>query len=174
MKRFMISSILMLAVTLVAACGSGGGGGEGGTGSGGSGTGPRQYSKAIVKISTSSAFTAIGGVDATLVLPAGVTVKAATNPPNTDLGVVVASGVASPASAMASGVYTTASNTVRVVVVSELLSGFNSGEYVTLNCDIATGNFPTGTDFTVSTLHVYDVNGAAINGVTASVSVSFM
>lgn len=172
MKRFIISGLLIMAV--ITACGGGGGGGEGGAGSGGSGTGSQQYTRATVRLSTSGTTTYIGGVDATLVLPAGVTVQDAANPPLTDTGVVAASGQTAAATALVSGNYSAAGSTVQVIVISEAANGFGSGEYVTVNCDIAAGSTPVAGDFTISKLLVKDRYGATIGGVTATVSVSFL
>ncbi len=110
--------------------------------------------------------TPIGGLQATLTLPSGVSVKATQNAPQTDDGVVAASGEAANAE-LVLGTYSTSSNAVTVYVSKS--AGIAVGEFATVNCDIASGSFPTAADFSVVTnLSAWDVNGAVITGLTAT------
>ena len=125
---------------------------------------------AVIKISTmgNPSNNPLDGAQAIVHLPAGVSVKATTNPPQTDQNVVIASGSAIPAD-LVFGVYSAASGTVAVYVSKAV--GFSVGEFVTVNSDIAAGVTPLASDFSVSDLVVYDTNGALITGLTPSISV---
>jgi hypothetical protein len=103
----------------------------------------------------------------TLHLPAGISVKASQSAPQTDPGVVVASGNAAGAE-LVIGTYSAANNTVSLSVIKS--SGIAVGEFATVNCDIAAGVFPASGDFSVSNLTAVDSNGAAVTGLTASFS----
>ena len=120
----------------------------------------------------------IGAVDVTVVLPAGVTIKA--TPYSTDSPVLVAdknvltttiNGVLfsyatyTPVSASAAG-------SVNVRIASA--NGFLTGPFATLTCNVADSSNPAATDFSLANLQVYDLsNGAVIPGMTASYSVVF-
>jgi hypothetical protein len=127
--------------------------------------------KAVVTISTvgSPSVTPLVGVQATLHLPVGVTVKATTNAPQTDTNVIVASGSAVPAD-LVLGVYSAGSRTVNAYVVKA--AGFSAGEFAVVNCDIATGSTPSASSFSVSDLIVSDSIGGLITGLTPSISVT--
>ena len=104
----------------------------------------------------------------TLHLPAGISVKASQSAPQTDPGVVAASGNAAGAE-LVIGTYSAAkNNTVSLSVIKS--SGIAVGEFATVNCDIAAGVFPASGDFSVSNLTAVDSNGAAVTGLTASFS----
>jgi hypothetical protein len=146
-------------------------------GCGGGGGGTTQSShvlskKAVVKISTvgSPSVTPLIGVQATLHLPVGVTVKATTNAPQTDTGVIVASGHAVPAD-LVLGVYSSGSRTANAYVVKA--AGFSVGEFATVNCDFAAGTTPSASSFSVSDLIVSDSIGSLITGLTPSILVIF-
>ncbi len=151
---------------LVMGCGGGGGGGNPPLPS-------ATYTKAVVKISTvgSPSTTPLAGAQAIVHLPIGVTVKATANAPQTDAGVVIASGNSAPAD-LIFGVYSAASGTINVYVVKA--TGFAVGEFVTVNCDIGTGASPSASDFSVSDLIVSDANGNLITGLTPSITVMFL
>jgi hypothetical protein len=72
-----------------------------------------------------------------------------------------------------SSVYTAASGTVpgKVKVNVVNVNGFVTGEFVTVNCDVATGVFPSAVDFNVTDFQPFDLNGAAITGLTAGFTV---
>ncbi len=158
MKKI-VSGLLMLlsASMIISSCNSGGGGAPGAGGS-------SQPTTAIIKIlAQGTASSTIGGLKASLRLPAGVTVKATASAPQTDDGVVAASGAASGADLV---VGTYSSHTVAVHIVKS--DGFGIGEFATVNCDIAQGSSPTATDFSVSNLSAWDTNGALVTGLSVS------
>ncbi len=161
-KLFLI--MLTAVFVTISACGGGGGGGGGG-----SEAGPAtQYTKAVVKLATAPH---IGGVAVTLALPAGVTVNSTANPPQTDAGAVVASGMAASNSYVIS-TYTQASGGSPATVQVSLMNtnGFGVGEFVTIDCNLS-GVSPAAGDFTVQSATVDDLNGSSINGVTVSVAI---
>jgi hypothetical protein len=149
--------ILACALTLVIGCGGGGGGVGGGV----SPSGTTQPTSAAIKIALEgiASSSPINGVQAILHLPAGVTVKANQNAPQTDIGVVTSSGAD-----LVMGVYSAATGSVTVYVAKT--SGIAVGEFATINCDIDPGNFPKASDFSVSDLSAWDTNGALITGLT--------
>ena len=165
-KTTLVSCIISLLVLFfLIGCGGGGGGST-------PSPSPVPYTKAVVTISTvgSPSVTPLVGVQATLHLPVGVTVKAATNAPQTDTNVIVASGNAVPAD-LVFGVYSAGSGTVNAYVAKAL--GFASGEFATVNCDIVVGSSPSASSFSVSDLIVSDLVGGLITGLTPSISISF-
>jgi len=106
-------------------------------------------------LSTSGTGTRIGTVQVTVSLPAGVTIKASPFSAGSttmvaDAGVVTASGAASGAD-LAMAIYRSgASSTHMVDVYIVKNSGFSTGEFATVNCDIASGYTPVAADFTLS------------------------
>ncbi|MCK9420318.1 MAG: hypothetical protein M0R70_13150 [Nitrospirae bacterium] len=159
--------VILISLLLVTACGGGGSTVAGG------GTQP---TKSAVKISTTGALpsgTLIGGIDITVSLAPGVSARSTTNPPETDAGVVVASGVASSNSTILA-TYTSASGATpakaRLLVVNT--SGFGIGEFAIVNGDIAAGNSPQAADFTVASITVTDLNGSPISGLTSAFTVN--
>jgi hypothetical protein len=157
-----ISIGMLFMTSILFACGGGGGGGGGG-----STLTPTQPTTAVIKIATQGtpSNSPISGVQAILHLPAGVTVKAAQSAPQTDSGVVAASGNAA-GSELVLGTYSATNKTVSLSVIKS--SGFAVGEFVTVNCDIASGTFPASADYGVSNLTAVDMNGSAITGLTAT------
>ena len=108
----------------------------------------------------------------TVVLPDGVTAKSATIPPQTDAGVVTATGAA--AGSYSIGNYTPATSTVKGTVHIEVTNtlGFGTGEYSTVNLDIVSANTPTAGGFSLTNFIAKDVDGVAITptpGFTASI-----
>jgi hypothetical protein len=152
-----IFTMMLLTIALLAACGGGGGGTST----------PAQPTTAVIKIATQGtpSNSPIRGVQVVLHLPAGVSVKTAQSELQTDPGVVVASGNAAGAE-LVIGSYAAVSNTVSLSVVKS--TGFAVGEFVTVNCNIAAGTFPSSADFNVSNLTSFDTNGAAVTGLTAT------
>jgi len=164
MNKISLSSLLIFALTLTVLSDCGGGGGGGG------GSAPPQHQSTSAVITLSSAVTGampantiIEGYDVTITLPAGVTVRNTVNPPETDLGVVTASGAA--LGSYSYGDYSIATNTVRILIVANITptnpNGFNAGEFSTVNCEIAAGHFPTASDFQQLTNII--VSGSNIN-----------
>jgi len=169
MNKISLSSLLIFALilTTLSACGGGGGSGGGGTAQ------TPQSTTAILTLATSGTGTTINGIDVTVLLPAGVTVKSATAPPQTDSGVVLLTGGAAvgPITPQyAIGVYTPASGgnpgKVKIAVVN--VNGFSTGPFCTLTCDIAPGTTPTPVagDFSLANFNPVDANGAKIIGLT--------
>lgn len=115
----------------------------------------------------------IGGIDITVSLASGVWAKSTSNPPQTDAGVVVASGMASSNSQLLA-TYTPPSGSThgsaRLLIINA--NGFGIGEFATVTGDIAAGYNPTSADFSVTSLAVTDLNGAPIIGLTVAFAVS--
>jgi hypothetical protein len=135
-----------------------------------------QPTSAVVKLSavgTLPTGTKIGAIDLVLTLAPGVTLKSTTNPPATDDGVVTASGVA--INSLIVGNYsaptTTLPGKVRIGIVSA--SGFATGEFATVNGDIAAGISPKASDFSVPNFTVTDNEPTvgSLTGLTAGLSV---
>lgn len=164
-----ISSVLMctLVLTVFSACGGGGD----------SGFTVQQPTTAVITLATAAtstipATTTINSYNVTITLPAGVTVKS-TNPPETDAGVVTASGKASGASI--TGVYTVATGTfpamvkLYVVEVDPITgAGFDPGEFCIVKGDIAAGHYPTASSFAQPTLD--DASGIDISTSTVTLT----
>ena len=129
-----------------------------------------QPTNAVLNISTTGtlpAGTLIGGIDISVSLAPGVSLKTTANAPETDAGVVTASGVAvsdSTVLATYSAPSGTIPGTARVLIVNT--NGFGTGEFATINCDIAAGSDPQATDFSLINFKVKDLVGAAITGLT--------
>jgi hypothetical protein len=116
----------------------------------------------------------IGGIDVTVELPAGVTVKTQTAfPQEPDAGVVTISGEAAKAGgATISGTrFVPASGatpaTIKFIIGSVnpaagALTGFLTGEFVSIKCDVATtASFPTVAAFKILSISVLDGTNAA-------------
>ena len=161
MKKTTLSGLLIfiLALFTIAGCGE----------NNDEETQPTQPTTATLKIMSQGTSTQIGGIDVSVVLPAGVTVKAtpdSTNPAVqvTNSGVVAASGESAGANTNTHASYyaatTSSPGTVMVQVANA--DGFGTGEFVTINCDIAAGNIPEAADFSVTLVKAVDINGASI------------
>ncbi len=153
----------MMAMLSISACGSGGGGG---------GTAATQPTTAIVKLITSGTGTTIYGIDVTVGLPAGVTVKNSAITNETADGVVTPSGAAASGT-IAAGVYTAATITmpakVRILIANA--SGFTTGEFCAVNSDVIAGYAPKASDFTLVSFAASDQSGNIIAGLTPSFTV---
>jgi len=163
----MTTGLLMAMFGIISLSGCGSGGGDGVT----------QPTTAVLKMSTQGTLpsgTQIGGIDVTITLPTGVTVKSVASPPETDSGVVVTSGVAAANSTVLS-TYTpaTSSSTGKVRVLLANSTGFGTGEFMTVHCDIASGSTPTASDFSVSGFVAKDLNGVAISGLNSAFTAAF-
>lgn len=106
----------------------------------------------------------IGGIDVTLHLPSGVTVKA-DKTSETLPGVVVASGVAQGAPLVAKFTPAAAGAPGQVRIALLKLSGFGTGEFATLRLDVG-GPSPLVTNFGTAKTTITDINGTIINGLT--------
>lgn len=169
MKRTVMTKLIIFipALLIISSCG-GGVASNTGTNSGDNNT--TQQTTAIVKLTTTGTLPSnswIGGIDVALHLPTGVSVKSGTNPPETDSGVVTASGVAASNSSLVS-TFTTTFGVVHILLANP--NGFGPGEFATVICDIAAGSHPVQTDFSVSGMTTKDLNGSAINGLTTGVT----
>jgi len=164
MKKISLSSVLIFALTLtvLSACGGGGGGGGGAA---------AQPTTAVLKLISSGTGTTMSGLDVTVVLPTGVTVRSISTPTTpwiTDTGVVTATGAASGAD-LALGAYTPVSGPVpgKIKIDIVKLIGFTTGEFSTVTCDIAPGTMPTAGNFSLTLFNPVDMHGATIPGLTA-------
>lgn len=162
MKKSIVKSLIVAALALtVSACGGNS-----------SGTAPSdQPTTAIIKISVQGtpSNSPLTGIQATLRLPQGVSVKATQNAPQTDTGAVTATGNAEGAE-LVMGIYSAVSGTVSIYVAKS--SGIAVGEFATVNCDIAAGTTPIKSDFNIPILDLRDQNGAIVSGLTPTLSVS--
>jgi hypothetical protein len=111
---------------------------------------------------------AIGGINVTVNLPPGVTAKADKVGATLE-GVVVASGGAHGALSAAKFTPAVGAAPARLGLALVKTEGFGTGEFATLNLDI-TGALPHLTDFSMAAMSVSDINGAAITGLTAALS----
>ena len=134
-----------------------------------------QPTTAAVKLSTVGTLPAgkkIGTIEITLTLAPGVTLKTGADPKEPDNGVVTASG--SAINSLLAANYTAPTSTqqgkVRIAVAS---LGFGTGEFATVNGDIAAGNIPKAADFSVSGFAVTDSENTSspISGLTPGLSV---
>ena len=174
MQRITLKGLMMLALctTMLASCGGGGGGG----GATSQVSGPLQPTMAIVKIRTVGPLdpgAKIGGISVTGVLPAGVSVTATPDANNpsvlvTDSGVVITSGVTG-ANAAAFATYNATDRKVNIQVYDQ--DGFDTGEFVTVHCSIASGHTPVAANFSLEGFTATDLNGAAINTLAPAVRV---
>lgn len=160
MKIRHLAKFAFAAFTMLAIFGCGGGGGGDGT----TPAGPT----AVLTLALPTG-TVIGGVDVTVNLPAGVTVKAnSSGVPDT--GIVVVSGAATGGFVGAKYTAATGSAPGQIKIAVIKADGFNGGEFVTVNCDFS-GDPPAAGGFTVAALSVVDLNGVTISGLTATPAV---
>jgi hypothetical protein len=106
----------------------------------------------------------IGGIDVTVNLPPGVTVKA-DKTTETIPGVVVSSGVAKDATIVAKFTPAADGAPAKVRIALLKLSGFGTGEFATVLLDIA-GPPPAGSDFSTTTTTITDINGKRLTDLT--------
>lgn len=161
--------IIMVAVAFIGGCGSGSAPGTAGN-------------KFVSKSTLAGAISnTVKGIEITLVLPSGVTVKADANgqilagvvtslPPNdvtSGNGLVI--GMYTPASASAPG-------KVRITVIRGDSNFFNAGDFFNVVCDVANGVNVTAADFSYEPIMIFDANGADITPVitppTATITIS--
>jgi hypothetical protein len=166
-----IKSVLAIISLTLAACGGGGG----------STPAPAATAKttAVLKIGTQGTLAAgvsLYGVGVIVTLPTGVTV--ATDSSGTVApSVAVVSGVATGGS-MAPPVYTpataSAKATLKLIVVAGA-TGFGTGEFVTVTCNLPAGNSLQESDFPVSILGGLEPANqllAAVTGLAPTIAVS--
>ena len=171
MKKTLWTGLLMMLLMLavLSACGGGGGGG-------GAFLLPPSTTntKAVLTLSTSGTGTTIHGVQVTVNLPSGVTAKGSlctggTLTCPTDAGVVTVNGAAAGAD-LAGSSYVPSMRTITLIIASN--SGFTTGDFATVNCDIVSGN-PGATSFTLSDFKAVDGLGAAIGTITPGFTAAF-
>ena len=140
--RLLSKVVVSLAAMTLFGCGGGGGGGAAPAG----GTPPGDGTPGVLTIGTASTpslptGTTINGVDLTITLPAGVTVKADAVSGAADPSILVLSGAAAALpNSIVSGKYNKTANTLRVIVAN-VQPGFATGELVKVNFD----GSPSGT-----------------------------
>jgi hypothetical protein len=144
---------------------------SGGGGGGGTAVGNNNTQTSSLTMSTAGALapgTQIGGIRVMLTLPPGVTVKSTTNPPQTDAGVVVVSGIATGPNENLIAVYTAATNTKLGRISAQIVNanGFSAGQFATVSCTIASGYALKTSNFSVLDFAAVDLNGVAIQGLS--------
>lgn len=172
MKRLCAFSFMLYSIFAITACG---GGAEGST--------PvPQPASAVVKLSTGvsgsmPAGTTIIGYDVTVTLPDGVTVKSS-SPPETDDGVVAATGEGSGSIVIATYTAATASDHGRIRVQLANGNGMSAGEFCTITCELEAGADPFSSDFGVTKFYAdgLDADNTTVDlttqlSVTAAVTV---
>ncbi|SNB44959.1 hypothetical protein [Geobacter sp. DSM 9736] len=142
-------------------------------------TGNRTATRAILKLSTAGALTAsnsVGSVEVVINLPQGVSI------PLQDAGTgeiatsaLTLSGAIPSNATILSGKFTPATLTspATIMLVLASVSGFPVGEFVTVNCDVATGSVVTPAHFILTGFQSTDILGAALTGVTPALAVTF-
>jgi hypothetical protein len=168
MQRMTLKGLMMLALCtgMLASCG--GGASDNGQ--------PLPPTRAIVKIRTVGTLdqgVKLGGVYVTGELPKGVSVMATADAYNpsilvTDKGVVSPSGVTGT-NAAAFATYDEADRQIIIQVYDQ--DGFNTGEFVTVNCRLAAGSTVTADNFSFKVFAPVDLNGAAIDTLVPKYSV---
>jgi hypothetical protein len=173
MKKTLSSIVLLVLATIpLFACG-GGGGGYSAPATVPANTLP---TRAVVKLFTQGTLTAgtkIGAIDVIVNLPTGVSVKSTGTTPETDPGVVIASGVAQNSLVVGNYSAPTATTPANVRLALINVVGFGIGEFATVNCDIAAGSNPVQAGFTLSNLAISDTTGTAISGPTSVLTAVF-
>ena len=158
--------VLIIALVILSACG----------GKSDSSPAAPRTTTAAIRIETTGALdpgTKIGGITITGVLPEGVWVKTTPDAQNpailvTDPDVIVATGVTGT-NASTFATYDDATRAVKIQVFDQ--DGFGTGEFVTVNCTVASGVTTTAGDYNVIDLLPKDLNGADIPGLAAGFTV---
>jgi hypothetical protein len=159
--------ILAISATVLSACGGGGGG---------SAVLPLPTT-ATISISTSGTLdpgVMIGGINVSLVLPSGVTVKSTPDALNpsvsvTNPGVVIVSGVTGTNATAPYNTYDVADRKLNIYVIDP--GGFGTGEFVKVRCNITLGDTPESSSFGLVDFSPKDINGNDIAGLTAGFTV---
>ena len=163
MKRILFVWVV-LAISIIAGCGGGGDDNNGQR---------TPVTTAVLKLSSQGNLTggtSLSGIGITVALPPGVTVKTGSGGA-VDASVVAISGGAVPGT-LAPPIYTpataTAKATVHFVIASSAAGGFGVGEFATVTCDIASGNFPASSDFSLTSFTPGDLLLQPVTGLTAT------
>jgi hypothetical protein len=121
-------------------------------------------------IGTLPAAVKISAIDITVTLAPGVSLKSTITPPETNAGIVYASGVATFKSLLATN-YTAPTGTlpgrVRIAVVDA--TGIGTGEFAIVNYIIAAGSNPITADFNVTNLTISDTSCSPIAGLMVDI-----
>lgn len=149
------------AVAIMAACGGSGGGGS---------TPPAPGAKtSTIKLATTGTPSAqLAGIGVTVTLPAGVTPSLNTSG-KVVASVVTVSGAAAPGTAVTPG-YNAATRTLQIVVASNSVPGFGSGEFATLTLDVAAGVTLKNSDFSLTAFTPVTLTGGTASGLTPGIS----
>jgi hypothetical protein len=174
-KNIVIGMIVAGFSMLVFGCGGGGGSSTPQTPPT---TQPPAPTAAVLTLNTTGASsTSYKGIDLTVNLPAGVSVKTdPANPKLTAPGVLKLSGVFASYSSQVFprpfwGRYSSAGTGKPSTVIVAIASGtatFSVGEFATLTCDLASGTTVSLSDFSVVNFTAYGTGGATVTGLTAS------
>jgi hypothetical protein len=174
MKKILVSALPLLLLTLFMLNGCAAKSDNGTVAANGNngGTGAVQPTKAVLTLSTHGTVpptTQIGGIQLTVTLPAGVSIKASPSASNAQVmmanaDVVKTTGVAMGAEVVQATFSATAMSTLSVMIGKS--GGFAAGDFAVLNCDIAAGSNPAAGDFSLSNFQAVDLNGAPLSGLT--------
>jgi hypothetical protein len=124
---------------------------------------------ATVKLKTVGSATNLNGIQVTLTLPEGVTVKADSGIPKS--GLVALSGVVSGSSLLETHYLPAATKPATLIMALASKDSFSTGEFVTIKCDVAAGKTLTSASLSYSGGKVVDGVGAVINGITFAADV---
>lgn len=167
--RSLIGQIIYLATAVLSGCGGGDSAVSPTTQQG------AQPTAATLKLSTQGVLptgASIGAVDVVVNLPAGVTVKA-DGSGQVQAGAMEPSAVAVGSTAIATFTPTSGGSPAKTRVVLINAAGFGTGEFATVNCDIAAGSSPKAADFTLTGFSAANVDGTTLTGLTPVVSADF-
>jgi hypothetical protein len=167
---FLRHPLILLCISLLAACGGGS------TAPTGTETTPSltpQSKTATIKLAASGTPSAqLAGIGITITLPDGVTPALASDG-SVATSVVTISGVAAPGNILAP-IYTPATGstkgTLRIILASQAAAGFGAGEFATISLTSTAASNPVAADFPISAFNPIDVTGNAATGLTAAVS----
>jgi hypothetical protein len=165
--RYVARILLALLVATALGCG-GGGGGSGGGGGGVTTQPPANPTKATLTLSIPSlpANTMVGGVQFVITLPQGVSPAIFSG--NDVSGSITLTGGGTNLQDLTTN-YNSTNNTIKFAGPST--SGLGTGNFLILNCVIASGTTVTATDFSISNILVIDSNGTSIPSATISMAV---
>jgi hypothetical protein len=145
MRLFPVVAALLIGLLALTSCGGGGGGG----------TTVATVSRTLT-VSVGGTAALIGALNVDVILPPGVTVKAASNGSVTAL--TPPSLVALASNVVLDGAYTPANSNAPGKVRVGLLSsaGFATGRVFTLQCDMSADAIPQNADFVLPILEAFD------------------
>jgi len=126
--------------------------------------------KATLTLSIPSlpASTLAGGVQFIINLPPGVSPAALSGTNDASGSVTLAGGAGGSLSAAN---YTPSATSPQISIGIVNTTGFGSGNFAVVNCVIASGTTVSTSDFSLSSIQVYDTNGTLIPSATVSIAV---